>query len=497
MSFDELRQVRVEKLENLKKAGINPFPAKVEFSATEIAIVKKDFSKHLKSKKGTAITGRIMAKREHGNAIFLDLFDGSTSLTTGGTEKLQAFIGRDQVGEASFQLFSENIDVGDFIAVSGKAFYTKRKEPTIEAKEWQILVKALRPLPEKWHGLQDVEERFRKRYLDLLMNDEVRNKFQMRASITSTMRELLDKAGYIEVETPVLQPLYGGALAETFKTHLNALDIDLYLKIAPELYLKRLLVGGFPKVYELGKSFRNEGMDATHNPEFTTVELYEAYRDAEYLKDFIAQVLYSLIKKVIKKDSFEFAGNKIKFPKKIPSITFWEVLERYALIIQPDKLSREDMVIKAKQFGLNPEPQDSKEKIANEIFSKICRPKLIQPIYVVNHPIEISPLAKNLPSNNGLVDRFQMIISGIEFVNGFSELNDPIEQRARFEFQEGLRGKEDKEAHPLDEDFIEALEYGMPPAAGLAVSIDRLTMLFSDTHNIKEVILFPTMRPKE
>src|SRR3989338_1442007 len=488
MSLEELRKVRIAKLESLKKAGIDPFPAKIDFSILEISKIKKDFKKNLR-KKGIGIAGRIMAKREHGGSAFSDLFDG--------TEKLQVFIGRDKIGEDSFKLFSENIDVGDFIAVSGKPFYTKRKEPTIEVARWQILTKSLRPLPEKWHGLSDVEERFRKRYLDTLMNSEVRDRIILRAKITSLMRELLDKSGYLEVETPVLQPLYGGALAEPFRTHLNTLNIDLYLKIAPELYLKRLLVGGFSKVYELGKSFRNEGIDMTHNPEFTTVELYESYKDAEYLKEFISNVLYLLIKKVTKKDSFEFNKNKIKFSKKIPSITFWQVLERYALIIQPEKLSMEDMVIKAKQFGLSPEPQDSREKIANEIFSKICRSKLIQPVFVTDHPIEISPLAKNLQNNKKLVDRFQLIISGTELVNGFSELNDPIEQKSRFEFQEKMRGLKDKEAHPLDEDFIEALEYGMPTAAGLAVSIDRLAMLLTDTHNIKEVILFPTMKPKE
>lgn len=489
MPFDELRKVRIGKLKNLADAGIDAYPAKLEYQVADIASIKKNFKAELKNKKGTGIAGRIMGKREHGGSVFLDLFDG--------TEKLQVFMGRDKVGADSFKIFSENIDVGDFIAVQGKAFYTNRKEATIEVKKWQVLAKSLRPLPEKWHGLTDVEERFRKRYLDLLMNEEVRNRFNLRAKITSTMRELLDKAGFIEVETPVLQPLYGGALAEPFKTHHNALDMDLYLKIAPELYLKRLLVAGFSRIYELGKSFRNEGIDVTHNPEFTTVELYEAYRDAEHSKEFISGILYSLIKKVNKKDSFEYGGNKIKFPKKIPSITFWEVLERYALIIHPEKLSRGDIEIKAKQFGLKPGAEDSREKIANEIFSKICRPKLIQPTWVINHPIEISPLAKNHPQDKKLVDRFQLIISGMEFVNGFSELNDPQEQKNRFEFQEELRGKEDKEAHPMDEDFIEALEYGMPPAAGLAVSIDRLTMLLTDTHNIKEVILFPTMKPKE
>lgn len=487
MSIEELRKVRIDKLKNLEKESINAYPARVDFACEEISKVKKDFGKFLK-KKEVGICGRIIAKREHGGSVFLDI--------SGGPEKLQVFIGRDKVGDKNFDLIMNNVDIGDFFAALGKAFYTKRKEPTIEVKKWQILAKSLLPLPEKWHGIQDVEERFRKRYLDILMNKEVFDRFIVRAKITSLMRELLDKSGYIEVETPTLQPLYGGALAEPFKTRHQALGMDMYMRIAPELYLKRLLVAGFPKVYEFGKNFRNEGIDQTHNPEFTTVELYEAYKDAEYLKQFIGEILLSIIKKITKKDTFEFAGNKIKFPKKIPSIAFWDVLERYALIVRPDKLSREEMVIRAKQFGLNPEAQDGREKIANEIFSKICRPKLIQPVYVINHPVEISPLAKGIQSNPKLVDRFQLIISGIEMVNGFSELNGPEEQRERFEFQEILRGQEDKEAHPLDEEFIEALEYGMPPAAGLAVSIDRLTMLLTNTQNIKEVILFPAMKPK-
>ncbi|HBT81241.1 lysine--tRNA ligase [Candidatus Giovannonibacteria bacterium RIFCSPLOWO2_01_FULL_48_47] len=489
MAFEELRKVRLEKLERLKKAGLNVFPEKAAFPLSEIAGIKKDFRRYARSKKSPGAGGRILAKREHGGSIFADLFDGSG--------KIQIFFAKDKVGGESFQLFSENIDIGDFISVSGRAFYTKKKEPTLEVSRWQILAKALRPLPEKWHGLSDVEERFRKRYLDLLMNEKVRAKFVLRSKIIQETRIILDKEGYIEVETPILQPLYGGALAEPFKTHHRRLDSDMYLRIAPELYLKRLLVGGFPKVYELGKSFRNEGIDLTHNPEFTTIELYEAYRDAEYLKDFIGRVLYALIKKVIKKDSFEFNGHKIKFLKKIPSITFWQVLERHALITHPEKLSQDDFRLRAKQFGLNPDSQDNKAKIANEIFSKICRPKLIQPVFVVNHPIEISPLAKNLSENQKLVDRFQLIIGGIELVNGFSELNDPQEQRVRFEMQEDLRKKEDREAHPMDEEFIEALEYGMPPAAGLAVSIDRLSMLLTDTSNIKEVILFPILKPKE
>ncbi|OGF70442.1 lysine--tRNA ligase [Candidatus Giovannonibacteria bacterium RIFCSPLOWO2_02_FULL_45_14] len=488
MSLEELRSVRVAKLEKLKKAGINPFPAKVDFPIFEISKIKKDFKKNLR-KKGVGIAGRIMAKREHGGSAFLDLYDG--------TEKLQAFVGRDKIGEKSFKLFSENIDVGDFVAVLGRAFYTKRKEPTIEAVHWQVLAKSLRPLPEKWHGLQDAEERFRKRYLDLLMSPEVRGKFLLRSNIIGEIRVILAKDGFQEVETPMLQSVYGGALAEPFKTHHRMLDFDMYLRIAPELYLKRLLVGGFGKIFEIGRVFRNEGIDVTHNPEFTMLELYAAYWDSEALKEFIAKVLAVLIKKVTKKNSFKFEGHEIKLSGKISSIPFWSVIERYALIIKPENMNREEFMVRAKQFGLSPAPEDTKEKIADEIFKKICRPKLIQPIFVTDHPLAISPLAKELPQSSELVDRFQLVIGGVEVVNGFSELNNPLEQKKRFEFQEALRAGKDKEAHPMDEDYVESLEYGMPPAAGLGIGIDRLAMLLTDTHNIKEVILFPTMKPKE
>lgn len=488
MSLEELRSVRVGKLENLKKAGINAFPAKIDFSIFEILKIKKDFKKNLR-KKGIGIAGRIMAKREHGGSAFLDLYDG--------TEKLQVFIGRDKIGADSFKLFSENIDVGDFIAVLGKPFYTKRKEPTIEASRWQMLAKSLRPLPEKWHGFSDVEERFRKRYLDLFMNPEVREKFLIRSNLIGEFRLMLAKEGFIEVETPMLQSVYGGALAEPFKTHHRMLDSDMYLRIAPELYLKRLLVGSLGKIFEIGRVFRNEGIDATHNPEFTMLELYAAYWNAEALKEFITKVLAALIKKIIRKNSFKFENHEIKFLGKISSIPFWSVIERYALIIKPENMSREEFLVRAKQFGLNPAPEDTKEKIADEIFKKICRPKLIQPVFVTDHPLAISPLAKELSDNPNLVDRFQLIIGGVEVVNGFSELNNPLEQKKRFEFQETLRKGKDKEAHPMDEDYVEALEYGMPPAAGLGIGIDRLVMLLTDTHNIKEVILFPTMKPKE
>ncbi|MEK7084989.1 MAG: lysine--tRNA ligase, partial [Patescibacteria group bacterium] len=473
----------------LRERQVNPYPDRASFSCAPIAVIRASFKKLSERGSAVGIQGRILAKREHGGAVFIDV--------AGGGSTLQVFLAKDKLGEGMFNLFMAAADIGDFIAVGGKPFYTKREEMTIEAAKWEMLAKSLRPLPEKWHGLQDVEERFRKRYLDILMNPEVRARFELRARLVAELRTTLVKEGYIEVETPILQPLYGGALAEPFLTHHRALEMDMYLRVAPELYLKRLLVAGFEKIYEIGKNFRNEGIDATHNPEFTTIELYAAYMNAASLRDFIAGVLHNLIKKVTGTAEFEFEGHKIAFPKKISTIPFWTVLERHALIPRAELLSLEELSLRARQFGLSPEPHEIKEKIANEIFSKICRPKMIQPTYVVDYPVAISPLAKNIPGKPDVVDRFQLIVGGIEVVNAFSELNDPREQRSRFEFQEGLREGADKEAHPMDEDFVEALEYGMPPAAGLAVSIDRITMLLTNTRNIKEVIIFPTLKRKE
>ncbi|QQG42365.1 MAG: lysine--tRNA ligase [Candidatus Giovannonibacteria bacterium] len=504
-SGEEIRKHRVRKTGILRSFGIDPYPAAAPFALTEISAVKKNFKKRAAAKKSVCAAGRIMAKRGHGGAVFFDIFDGSNppagGLAAGG--RIQIFMGEDKVGAEPYKLFADAADVGDFVAVCGRPFYTKKREPTIEAARWQMLAKSFLPLPEKWHGLQDIEERFRKRYLDVLMNPEVMERFLLRSGIVRNLRNILDKENYIEVETPILQPIYGGALAEPFKTRHRMLEMDMYLRIAPELYLKRLLAAGFNKIYEIGKNFRNEGLDATHNPEFTTVELYAAYKDAAYLRDFISETLEKLIKSVLGAPVFKFEGKALKFPKKVPTIKFWQTLERYALLPGAEKLNREDLALRAKQFGINSEGWETKEKISDEIFKKICRPKMTNPVYVVDYPIEMSPLAKNLPDgkagisgNPKIVDRFQLIVGGLELANGFSELNDPEEQRRRLEAQEKLRAAENKEAHPMDEEFIEMLEYGMPPAAGLAVSIDRLAMLLTNTHNIKEVIIFPTMKPK-
>lgn len=492
--IDEIKSHRLKKLETLKSKGINPYPAKISFKITPIGKIKKDFSG-----KSFGIAGRVMAKREHGGSLFFDLSDGSsTSLTA---SRFQVFMSKEKVGEANFTLFLETVDTGDFVAVWGKPFVTKKKEPTIDAQTWEIISKSLLPLPEKWHGLQDIEERFRKRYLDILMNEEVKSRFLHRSEIIREIRKIFDKNDFLEVETPMLQSIPGGALAKPFVTYHNALDVNLYLRIAPELYLKKLLVGGLKQVYEIGKSFRNEGIDQKHNPEFTTIEWYAAYWNEEDIMQFTEKLFKDLVKKISRRTEIEYQGKLVSFAGKFQRVTFKDSLARYAQIIDYDKESRESLALIAKRFAVEPEAHEHKSKIADEIFKKICRPHITRPTFLTNHPLEISPLAKKYenPAKDGQANevcRFQLIAGGLELVNGFSELNDPLDQIERFQEQEKMKKAGETESHPLDKDFVEALEYGMPPAAGAGLGIDRLVMLLTNTENIKEVILFPTMRPK-
>lgn len=484
---EEIRQSRIKKLQTLSSYHKEAYPARVSFPCIDIRMLRQGFNKRARTGRPVGVAGRIMARREHGRSLFINIVDGSGVF--------QLFCAQDRLGENEYRILRKIIDVGDFIAVSGKPFYTKRKEPTIDVSRWEMLAKSLRPLPEKWHGLSDVEERFRRRYLDVLMNDEARERFMMRSRIIKAIRLFFDTEGFLEVETPMLHPIAGGALARPFATHHNALDIDLYLRIAPELYLKELLIGGFARIYELGKSFRNEGIDHNHNPEFTTIEWYAAYWDRE---DIIACVerFFHRLTKSLKLRKIVFQQATITLPKKFLRLPFNEALKRYALILDYAKETRDSLALKARQFGIDSDMSAAKGKIADEIYKKVCRPKIQQPTFITDHPIDISPLAKKNPNDPTKVMRFQLVVGGLEIVNGFSELNDPLDQRARFEEQERLRTGGDSESHPVDESFIEALEYGMPPAAGAAIGIDRLVMLLTDTDNIKEVIFFPTLRPR-
>lgn len=487
-NLEELREERLKKLKRLNNDGFSAFP--IEANLTHfLDKVLVDFDSLVESKTNLVIGGRIMAKRGQGGLFFIDLFDG--------TGKLQAVLKRDEMSEVDFDLFEETVDLGDFVSITGTLFTTKRGEKSIAATGWRMLAKSLRPLPEKWHGLQDTEERFRRRYLDTLMNEEVRNRFVVRSKVTKEVRRYLDQAGFLEVETPILQHLAGGASAEPFKTHHNALDIDLYMRIAPELYLKELLVGGFPKVYELGRLFRNEGIDTTHNPEFTTVEFYEAFATAADHRKLLESLLRELVKNVTGGEVVKFDDQEVDFGVPFATITYFDLIKKYALISNPESITKEELLAKAKQFGANVNPIEPAHKIFDAIYKKTCRPKLIQPTFIVDYPYEFSPLAKRREDNPKMIDRFQLVIGGYELTNAFSELNDPIDQRERFMEQEKNKQAGDAEAQPNDEEYIEAMEHGLPPCAGSAISIDRLTMLLTNTKNIREVILFPTLRPKD
>lgn len=483
----EIKKIRLKKLEIIKKSGINPYPGETK-RTHEIEKALKDFAILARKKTEVVLTGRIRSIRVHGGATFLHIEDG--------TSQIQAFLRKDRIGESGYKFFLENFDIGDFIEVKGVLFETKKGEKTIEASDFRLLTKSLLPLPEKWHGLKDIEERFRKRYLDLIFNPEVKNKFELRSRIISEIRNFLDKEGFVEVETPILQPIYGGAKARPFKTHLNALDMDLYLRIAPELYLKRLLVGGFEKVYEIGKCFRNEGIDKFHNPDFTMLESYWAYATYKDLMKLIERLFDKLLKKIFRKTKIKYHGEDIDFKIPWPRIEFNDLLQKYAGI-NYEEINREALLKRAQDFKLDINPAASKAEIADEIFKKVCRPKIIQPAFVIHYPVGFQPLAKRVEKNPEKLANIQPVVAGIEMGNGFSELNDPLEQRERFEEQEKMFQSGLEEAQRVDKDFLEALEYGMPPAVGLGIGIDRLVSLLTDSYSLREVILFPTMRPKE
>lgn len=489
MALEDLRSVRLAKLKVLEEKGINPYPAGVK-QDRELVEVVTDFNKLAKSGKSLTLVGRVMSLRAQGAIIFFHFDDG--------TGRLQGFLKKgDKISDEDFNLFTEVVDVGDFVEVKGTLFLTKRKEKTLHISKWRMAAKSLRPLPEKWHGLQDVEERFRKRYLDTLMNEDVRERFLTRTRIVSEIRKILDGAGYVEVETPALQPIYGGASAEPFVTHHNALDVDLYLRISDELYLKRLLVGGFPKVYEIARDFRNEGIDVTHNPEFTMLEFYEAYSDADKQMAFVEKMLRAVVKSISKSGKIEWNGETINFGKKFAVSSYYDLLKHHALVPNPESITRGELAVMAKQLAVPVDDGDSLYKIMDNIYKKTARPKLIQPTFIVDYPADYLPLAKRKESDKNLVEAFQLVAGGTELVKAFSELNDPIDQRARFENQEKMLAGGERDAQRVDEDYIEAMEYGMPPAGGVGIGIDRLVMLLTNTKNIKEVILFPTMRPKQ
>ncbi len=474
----EEKKVRISKLNQLKK-NINPYPYSFNRTHTTREI-KENFS--ILEGKTVKIAGRIIARRDHGKTIFFDIRDFYG--------KIQVYARKKDLNE-KFVLFSYT-DIGDFLGVEGEIFKTKTGEITIHVKDFSILSKSLLPLPEKWHGLKDIETRYRKRYLDMIANPEVIETFLIRTKIVNLIREFLNKKGFIEVETPILQPLYGGASARPFVTYYHALEREFYLRIADELYLKRLIVGGFEKVYEIGKDFRNEGLDRLHNPEFTQLELYQAYADYHDMMKITEEMFKFLAEKLYGTSVIEFQNEKIDFSKPWKRLRFTEELEK---VTGKDvlSLSEEELRNLCKEYEIEITERTTVGKMIDKLFSELVQEKIKEPTFVMDHPKIISPLAKTHRNDERLVERFEPVIMGIEVGNAFSELNDPIEQRKRFEEQ--IKARE--EYTVIDEDFLSALEYGMPPTGGLGIGIDRVVMIFTDKPSIRDVIIFPHLRPEE
>ncbi len=480
----EYFEQRLAKAERLRDRGIDPYPPRSRRTHTTVDALAA-FERDEANAASVTIAGRITARRTMGKAAFLDLRDGSG--------RLQTYVKRDIAGEETFALL-DDLDLGDFIEVEGPLFRTKTGEPTVEARRIAVLAKALRPPPEKWHGLHDVEVRYRQRYLDLSANEDARRTFALRSRAIAAIRRFMDGEGFIEVETPVLQPSAGGAAARPFVTHYNALDRDYALRISLELHLKRLLVGGFDKVYEIGRIFRNEGLSTRHNPEFTMMESYEAYADYLRVAEMVERMVAAVAQDVLGTTRVVFGEHEIDLAPPWRRLTFRQALIEYTGIDFVEHPTLEALRPKAEAFGATVEPGMGWGKLLDELFSGRAQPHLIQPTFLLDYPAELSPLAKRKPGDPTLVERFEPFIAGIELGNAYSELNDPIEQRRRFEEQLRLRAAGDEEAELLDEDFLRALEHGMPPAGGLGIGIDRLVMALTGQRSIREVILFPQLR---
>jgi lysyl-tRNA synthetase, class II len=484
-------QQRREKLEKLRNLGIDVYPRGFKSSKTIPAILqefKDKTAEQLEQEKNRQkISGRIVAMRGHGKAGFLNLQQEGA--------QIQVYVRKDFVGEQSFAIY-ECLDIGDYIGVEGEVFRTKTGELTLKTESITFLSKALRPLPEKWHGLQDVELRYRQRYLDLVVNPDVRRIFEIRSKIIAGMRNFFNLHSFIEVETPMMQVIAGGALARPFKTHHNALDMDLYMRIAPELYLKRLTVGGLDRVYEINKNFRNEGISTMHNPEFTMLEFYTAYFDYNDLMDLTEDLINGLAQNILGKNELEFEGKTISLARPWKRLTFADSLKEIAGI-SSDVLEDE---AKLRAFAVEKHIKDatklSKAKLWGALFDEFVEDQLTGPVFLIDYPRELSPLSKSRADNPEIVERFELYMGAMEIANAYSELNDPVEQRLRFEEQLRAHEAGDQEAHVMDEDYVTALEHGMPPTGGEGIGIDRLTMLFANVRSIREVILFPLLKPR-
>lgn len=486
LTLNEILAFRRKKLEDLRKKGKDPFTI-VKYDRTDFTQKIKDGYDDYEGKE-VSIAGRIMTKREHGKASFIDVQDL--------LGRIQIYVREDEIGEGSYDEFIA-YDIGDIVGIKGEVFTTRKGEISIKAKEVLLLSKSLQVLPEKWHGLKDPDLRYRQRYVDLVVNPDVRKTFLARSNIIKAIREYLDNIGYIEVETPILHTIAGGANAKPFITHHNTLDLDMYLRIATELHLKRLIVGGLEKVYEIGRIFRNEGMSIKHNPEFTTIELYEAYTDYHGMMDITENIIAYAANKVLGTTKINYQGVEIDLTPPWTRLTMIEAIKKYAGIEFKKEDDARSAYEKVKDLGLEIEEKESKGKIINTVFEEMVEEHLIQPTFILDYPVEVSPLAKRKADNPELTNRFEGFIYSWEVANAFSELNDPMDQKKRFEDQLREREAGDEEAHMMDEDFVNALEVGLPPTGGLGIGIDRIVMLLTNAYSIRDVILFPTMKPKE
>lgn len=498
--LSEQEIVRRESLQKMLDLGINPYPAELFEVNVSAKGIKKNYEARKLDYKNISIAGRLMSRRIMGKAAFAELQDSSG--------RIQLYFNRDEIcpGEDKTMyntVFKKLLDIGDFVGIKGHVFTTKVGEISIHVEEFKVLTKTLRPLPlpkvdtegNVYDAFTDPEKRYRQRYVDLVVNPQVKDAFIKRTKLTNSMRDYLNGKGYLEVETPILQPIYGGAAARPFKTHHNTLDMPLYLRIANELYLKRLIVGGFDGVYEFSKDFRNEGMSRFHNPEFTQVELYVAYKDYEWMMDLVEQMVEKIALDLHGTTEVQVGDHLINFQRPWKRYSMYEAIEHFTGI-DVSQMEEAEMAETAKKLGVEVDKSMGRGKLIDEIFGEKCEAQLIQPTFITDYPVEMSPLAKKHRKHEGLVERFEAICNGKEICNAFSELNDPIDQRTRFEEQLELAKRGDEEAMVLDEDFLRAIEYGMPPTAGLGIGIDRLSMIMTNSNSIQDVLFFPQMKPE-